>query len=283
MKRGRCRVSPMGTGGVLMSPEAGHIRLPRSEGNGPRGLRVVGTRVSEEQRVRLLDATLTLATERGYRQTTVRLISGRAGVSNRTFYELFRNREDCFLAAFDRSVDGLAFAATPVWRAEREWAARIRACLAVLLERLDEDPALARLVFVEALAAGPRVLARRALVLRELAEAIDGGRAGHAAPHPLPPLTAEGTVGAAFGLIHARLSDPQPEGPLVELLNPLMALIVLPYRGHAAAGRELTQPTLRGEAPPVFPGSGPMTARIGNAGQVFAPAVRQPAIHTPAA
>jgi AcrR family transcriptional regulator len=230
-----------------MGPEAGRIRLPRPVPAGARGLRAVGTPVSEEQRVRLLDATLGLANELGVRRTTVRMISGRAGVSSRTFYELFCDREDCFLAAFDRGVDELAFAATPAWRAEREWAARIRASLAVLLARLDEDRARARLVFVEALAAGLRVLARRALVLDELAAAIDGGRDGHAAPHPLPPLTAEGTVGAAFGLIHARLSDPQVSDPLVELLNPLMALIVLPYRGHAAAARELVRPAARGK------------------------------------
>ena len=75
------------------------------------------------------------------------------------------DREDRFLAAFDRGLDELALAATPAWRWEREWAARIRACLAVLLERLEEDRALGRLLVVEALCAGPRVLARRALVL----------------------------------------------------------------------------------------------------------------------
>ncbi len=252
MKRGRTRVSPMGTG-MLMGPEAGRIRAPRLGGPnpcGPCGLRLVGAGapVTEAERARLLDATVAAVDEFGYRQTTVRGLARRAGISQRVFYELFRDREDCFLAAFDRGVDGLAFAATPAWRSQREWTARIRACLAVLLERLEEDRALARLVFVEALAAGPRVLARRALVLGELIEAIDdGGRAGHEAPHELPPLTAEGTIGAAFGLIHARLCEPRPAGALVELLDPLMAMVVLPYRGRAAAARELehTTPTER--------------------------------------
>lgn len=150
--------------------------------------------------------------------------------------------EDRFLAAFDRGLDELALAATPAWRWEREWAARIRACLAVLLERLEEDRALARLLVVEALCAGPRVLARRALVLEQLAAAIDAGRVGQELPHGLPPLTAEGAVGGAFWLIHARLCGLRPGGSLVELLNPLMAMIVLPYRGRAAATRELARP-----------------------------------------
>ncbi len=235
-----------------MRADAVRIRLPRPgsfavarggagarAGAGPGG---EARRVTAAERERLLDTACAVVEELGYRGLTVRALSQRAGISRAVFYELFRNREDCLLAAFDRGVDGLAFAATPAWRAEPRWETRMRACLAVLLGCLDEDPALARLVFVEALAAGPRVLARRALVLGELAQAIDGGRAGHAAPQQIPPLSAEATVGAVFGLIHARLCDPRAETPLADLLNPLMAMIVLPYRGHPAAGRELTRP-----------------------------------------
>ena len=107
----------------------------------------------------------------------------------------------------------------------------------VLLEVLEGEPALRRLVFVEALGAGPRVLERRAEVLEQLAGVIDEGRAGMKQGGGLPPLTAEGVVGGAFGVIHARLCQERP-GSLIELLGPLMATIVLPYRGSAAAARE---------------------------------------------
>jgi DNA-binding MarR family transcriptional regulator len=50
-------------------------------------------------------------------------------------------------------------------------------------------------------------------------------------------LTAEGIVGATFGVIYARLIQDDQE-PLMGLLNALMATIVLPYQGHAAAARE---------------------------------------------
>ena len=58
----------------------------------------------------------------------------------------------------------------------------MRAALAALLRALDREPAVRRLVFVEALAAGPRVLARRARVLEGLAVVVDGGRANAKAP-----------------------------------------------------------------------------------------------------
>jgi DNA-binding MarR family transcriptional regulator len=54
-------------------------------------------------------------------------------------------------------------------------------------------------------------------------------------------LTAEGVVGATFGVIHARLLHAAP-APLTGLLKPLMTMIVLPYRGSAAAARELELP-----------------------------------------
>ncbi len=198
------------------------------------------------QRGRLLSATFALVGERGYEGMTVRSVSERAGVSNRTFYECFSDREDCFLAAFNHAVAGLESEARAGWESEPGWIARVRAGLAALLRTLDREPAVRRLVFVEALAAGPRVLARRARVLESLAEIVDQGRA-HAdvrAAMALPPLVAEGVVGATFGVIHARLLELRPE-PLLGLLGSLMATIVLPYRGGEAAARELERPVPR--------------------------------------
>jgi AcrR family transcriptional regulator len=219
----------------------GRVRMRRPGTPGPRG---GGVFVSELQRARLLDAAFAVVSEDGYRRMTARRVSGRAGVSNKTFYDLFTDREDCFLAAFDHAVDEISAVVLPAYEGEGEgeWAAGIRAGLGVLLEFLDGEPALRRLLFVEALGAGPRVLERRVQVLEVLQGAVDRGRAGVKTGRGLPALTAEGVVGAAFGVIHTRLLDGHA-GPLVGLLNELMATIVLPYRGHAAAARELSRPT----------------------------------------
>jgi AcrR family transcriptional regulator/DNA-binding MarR family transcriptional regulator len=194
--------------------------------------------VSELQRARLLDATFAVVAEQGYRGMAVRAVTERAGVSAKTFYDLFQDREDCFLAAFDHGVDRLEVSVRPAYEGEGDWVAGIRAGLGALLDVLDREPALRTLVFVEALGAGPRVLARRAEVLQELAGLIDEGREGSKDAGELPALLAEGLVGATFGVLHARLLQPGL-GPLGNLLNELMATIVLPYRGRAAAKREL--------------------------------------------
>ncbi|HEY5045086.1 MAG TPA: TetR/AcrR family transcriptional regulator [Solirubrobacteraceae bacterium] len=221
-----------------MASSVGRVRMRRPGTPGPRG---GGVYVTELQRARLLDAAFAVVSEDGYRRMTARRVSGRAGVSNKTFYDLFTDREDCFLAAFDHAVDELAAVVLPAWEGEREWATAIRAGLGALLGLLDREPALRRLVFVEALGAGPRVLARRVQVLEVLQGAVDQGRAGVKMGRELPPLTAEGVVGAAFSVIHTRLLSSR-SGSLTALLNELMAIVVLPYRGHSAAARELSRP-----------------------------------------
>jgi AcrR family transcriptional regulator/DNA-binding MarR family transcriptional regulator len=235
---------------------SGRIEMRHPGTPGPRG---GGVFIPEFQRTRLLDATFALVAAEGYRRLTARRVSDWAGVSNKTFYDLFSDREDCFLAAFDYAIDQLTAVVVPAWEGERDWAAGIRMGLGALLGFLDEEPALRQLVFVEALGAGPRVLARRAEVLGALAGAVDGGREGVKVGGELPPLTAEGIVGAAFGVIYARLLQDGPE-PLAGLLNSLMATIVLPYRGHKDAARELAR-------------QAPMHTGVhGKAGKVIAPA-----------
>ncbi|HEX3732968.1 MAG TPA: hypothetical protein VHU91_08630, partial [Mycobacteriales bacterium] len=120
----------------------------------------------------------------------------------------------------------------------------IRAGLVAVLGFLDHEPALRELVSVEALGAGPRVLERRAQLLRELTSVIEQGQAGVRPGNRLPAVIAEGVVGATLGVIHARLLEQSPE-PLMELLGELMAMIVLPYRGRAAAARELSRPAAK--------------------------------------
>ena len=109
---------------------AGRVAVRRPGTPGPRG---GGVYIPEFQRTRLLDATFALVAAEGYRRLTARRVSGWAGVSNKTFYDLFSDREDCFLAAFDYAIERLAAVVVPAWEGERDWAARIRAGLGALL------------------------------------------------------------------------------------------------------------------------------------------------------
>jgi len=188
----------------------------------------------------MLAAAVDAVDEVGYAGMTVAQVISRARVSRKTFYDVFSDREDCFLAAFDQAIGQGRDLLREAYAAESSWCDGIRAALARLLMAMDEEPALTRLVVVEALAAGERVLERRAEAFEELAAVIDRGRAEPDACDP-PEVTAEGTVGAVFAVLHARVLE-SGDQPLIELLGQLMSMVVLPYLGADAAEREIDRP-----------------------------------------
>jgi AcrR family transcriptional regulator/DNA-binding MarR family transcriptional regulator len=208
--------------------------------------------VTEIQRGRILAAAIQAIYEVGYAQMTVAQIISRARVSRKTFYLVFRDREECFLAAFDMAIDRARVVAVEAYRREVAWRDAVRSALAALLVFLDEEPALAQLLVVAALGAGSMAITRRTAMLDELAGVIDRGRAEAAGP--VAPLTAEGVVGAILGVLHTRLVR-REEQPLRELLGPLMSIVVLPYVGAGEADSELerTLPDIARSASPPRP------------------------------
>ncbi len=212
-------------------------RLRPGPGGLPRG------QVTQIQRSRMLAAAVEAVEDVGYARMTVAQVISRARVSRKTFYDVFTDREDCFLAAFEQALSQARVIAQEAYQAESSWRDGIRAALARLLLFMDEEPGLAKLCVVEALGAGERVLDRRAKVLDELADVIDRGRKVTNGTREPPDVTAEGVVGAIFAVLHTRVLEHGQE-PLTDLLGSLMSMIVLPYLGARAAGRELSRPPL---------------------------------------
>ncbi|HEV3095327.1 MAG TPA: TetR family transcriptional regulator [Solirubrobacteraceae bacterium] len=181
-----------------------------------------------------------VATERGAANVTVAHVTERSGVSRRTFYEAFEDREDCFLAAFEQALEFASERVLPAYDSESRWRERIRAALGALLVFLDEEPAIGKLLIVESLSGGQKTLNRRNEAIARITSAIDGDREETRAA-ACPPLTAEGIVGGVLTVLHSRLVEVD-RGPLVGLLNQLMSMIVLPYLGASAARREIDRP-----------------------------------------
>ncbi len=209
---------------------------------GPNGL--PRNQVLAIQKGRMVAATVEAVEEFGYTRLTVAAVVTRARVSRKTFYDVFADSEDCFLAAFELALSRARLLASQAYEHESGWRNGIRAALASLLVFMEEEPGLAMLCIVEAPAAGDRVLERRAEVLGELAEIIDRGRAFSNANHQPPAVTAEGVVGGILSVVHARaLAD--GTASLTKLHGALMSMIVLPYLGARAAGSELRRAPLR--------------------------------------
>ena len=124
--------------------------------------------VEASQRGRLIEAMAQVVAEKGYAATTVADVVERAGVSRRTFYEQFTDKEACFLAAYDVGlavvlgrIAETAGGAGPA----AGWRDRARAGVEAFLGLLAAEPAFARALQVEILTAGPAALQRRAGML----------------------------------------------------------------------------------------------------------------------
>jgi AcrR family transcriptional regulator/DNA-binding MarR family transcriptional regulator len=203
---------------------------------------LAGSRVGELQRARLLSALFEVAATHGAANATVAQAVERAGVSRRTFYEVFDDLEDAFLAAFEFALERAAMVVVPAFESQRSWRERVRDGLVALLCFLDVEPAAGRMLVVESLSAGPQVLARRNEVVELLTRVVDEGRVRPRLS--VSPLTAEMIVGGALTVISTRMleQESRAQGSLVELASSLMGTIILPYLGGAAAKSELARP-----------------------------------------
>ena len=217
--------------------------LPRGPHNLTRG------DVLASQRARMIDAMAAAVAHKGYPATTVGDVVAGAGVSRKTFYEHFRDKEECFLAAFDAGVERL-LAAIVAARPEREgWPAMLRARVRAYLEGLASRPDFARTFLIEVFAAGPRALERRAEVHARFAQLIADLYADTRREFPWLPGVPEPIWTAAVGALnevvtlHVRAHGaerlPELEDTLVYIQ---MALFAGPAAADSLSSRRSTPP-----------------------------------------
>ncbi|HEY4094831.1 MAG TPA: TetR/AcrR family transcriptional regulator [Baekduia sp.] len=187
--------------------------------------------IASNQRERLLDAMANVVSEKGYAATRVVDITNYAGVSRKTFYELFTDKEDCFLAAYDaitallmeRMARGLAAVADDTWEA------RVSALLGEFLRFLAAEPAFARMCIVEVLGSGPRGLARRDAAIEAFYPIVDQlPRSLPGADQWLSPLTPQFVTGGIFEVVYAAIRRGETE-TLTELEEDLTHLAFRSY------------------------------------------------------
>ena len=112
--------------------------------------------VAASQRARLLEAVGRAVADKGYAAATIDDIVRGAGVSKKTFYEHFRDKEDCFIAAYEAAGAELFERVRAAQQEPGEWIERARAGIRAYLRWIAGDPALARVFLIEVAAAGPR-------------------------------------------------------------------------------------------------------------------------------
>lgn len=133
--------------------------------------------VAENQRRRLFGAMVASVAERGYWNTRVSDLTEISGVSLRSFYDLFADKDACFVAAIEALVEGTVefVLAQPH---EDDWEKDLRQRLTALASLAASQPAAAKMCLVETFVGGPAAakqvedaLVRAEALIRERFEA----------------------------------------------------------------------------------------------------------------
>ena len=186
------------------------------------------------QRERILDATERLIAEKGVAGSSIEAIVKQAGVSSVTFYEFFADKEECFVAAFDRAVEATALdlavaAAGDPAAGGLTWSEEVATGLRALTRLIEAEPARARLCLVAAQSGGPELSARFDALLDRVAAKLREGRALETAPADLPATQEEATAGALAWLLRERLEAGGGGEELEALYPELIDIALAPY------------------------------------------------------
>lgn len=162
--------------------------------------------VEASQRQRLIHGVTTAVADKGFAAATVTDITERAGVSKKTFYELFSDKLACFLAAYDHGARAmLAHTVQASTQARADGASAIeqlRAGTRAYLEFLVLEEPYARTFCLEMLAAGPQAIARHRACRESFANSVAAWHEHNRADHPEWPDAAPFAFEAATGVVH---------------------------------------------------------------------------------
>jgi AcrR family transcriptional regulator/DNA-binding transcriptional ArsR family regulator len=186
------------------------------------------------QRDRLVAAMGELAAELGCAAVGVHHVCQRAGVSRRTFYDLYVDREGCLADTHQEALGRLVgHVEATVLDAGAEWEDRAVAATQALLGAWDADRVLAHLCLVSSISGSPET--------RELRRAAIGRIAGQLTGAPelavLDEATLTGAIGGVWELALRALTD-DPEASIDDLGGVAIYLLLSPFVGRRqAAGR----------------------------------------------
>jgi AcrR family transcriptional regulator len=193
--------------------------------------------VIAHQRERLLVATAEALAEQGYAELTVRDMIGRAGISRRTFYQLYDDKLACVLAAHAMALDGLLESISGACSEQVTWPDGVAAGVGGALEFAVRSPSEARLVLLASHTVSEPKLMDAAIATHERLESLlrTGRQRCDEARSPVET-TESALIGAATTVVGSRLSAGHVDG-LQQLGPELVQIILAPYLGYEEAQR----------------------------------------------
>jgi AcrR family transcriptional regulator len=177
--------------------------------------------VEASQRQRLIHGVTMAVADKGFAAATVADITDRAGVSKKTFYELFHDKLACFLTAYDHGARAiLNHTARVSVQARGDGASaveQLRAGTHAYLEFLVFEEPYARTFCLEMLAAGPEAVARHRACRESFARSLRAWHELNRPDHPEWRDAAPFAFEAATGVVHEVTSARIAAGRVAEL------------------------------------------------------------------
>ena len=133
-------------------------------------LRPSSEAIVDIQRRRLFLGLSRAVARKGYAAASVADVLAEVRISRRTFYELFKDKEDCFLAAYAMTNEALIETIRSARQAKRGVLAQLLAANQAHLRQLASQPEISQAFIVGIRSAGVRALQERARIHREFAD-----------------------------------------------------------------------------------------------------------------
>lgn len=201
--------------------------------------------VVESQRRRLFRAMAEVCATQGYAAATVADVIAEAGVSRTTFYELFRDKEDCFIAALQGGVGGAITAVTGIYSPQKEVPQLVREATASFMQFLAADPATAAMAFLECRAAGPRSFEMYMSAARVMISLLENARQYCPENAPPPSTAGRAALGGAESIIRREIAAGNAAA-LPALAPELVYCLLVPYMGRDRARQEAAKAAPQG-------------------------------------
>jgi AcrR family transcriptional regulator len=192
-----------------------------------------GETPADEQRARIIDAVVELASRKGYPEMTHQQIAAHAGVSYTTFYKHFENKQQALLGAYDAGAQRIVEAVVAAAAGANDWPTAVRDGLGAALQTLADAPAIARVRVIEITKLGPPGFRR-----------IDGTLAAYdallAPGYEQAPghsrILSEAILGAVTEVVY-HYAQLEREDELPSLLGELTYIALAPFIGSEEAAR----------------------------------------------
>jgi AcrR family transcriptional regulator len=193
------------------------------------------------QRARMLDAITRSVAAKGYARVTVGDVVSEAGVSRRTFYEQFKDKEDCFLAAYATGTEALIsemVEASLDVSPDADWREVLQVAIDSYVGGLAADPEFAKTFLVDVLGAGHAAVELRVKVYEQFVQqyVILARRAARQDPEigDVPEVYLRALVGGIGELVQQHLLTKDAK-TLPELAPVLVQLVRAVIQGAGAA------------------------------------------------